>query len=220
MSSSPPTDPFPLLSSPTHGGLRRSVGCGLFFADAVAPELRDELVALVPPVLHHELAWSSDFLYAGTADRFDKQFDSGDRAALSNAVDAWLKATHAAAPLAFVYLTDVPERDEYTLWAARSVAHVPDVVLPWVRAHWAARGPTSSAAAHAAVILDNLAYFMLTLYAEKTPELPSGVVHELVHAAEVIAATDESCGADRWRDELLAKLRSPASPSDPTTDPG
>lgn len=207
MSTETTTDPFPLLCSPTHGGLRRNVGCGLFFLEPVSAEARDGLVELVPPVLRHELAWSSDFFYAGTADRFDKDFDSRERAALSNSVDAWLTATHAAAPLAFVYMTDVPERDEYTLWAARSVVHVPDVVLPWVRAHWATRGPTSAAGAHAAVILDNLAYFMLTLYAEQTPELPAGVVHELVHAAEVIAATDESCGADRWRDELLARIQ-------------
>jgi hypothetical protein len=201
------TDPFPLLCAPTHGGLRRNLGCGAFFVDAVPVEAHDALVELVPEVLRHELAWSRDFLYAGTADRFDKHFDNDDRARLSDAIDTWLQATHAAAPLAFVYLTDLPERYDYTLWASRSVARVPDVVLPWVRAHWASRQPTASAGAHAATILDNLAYFMLTLYADKTPELSSAVVHELVHAADVIAASDATCGADRWRDELLEKLQ-------------
>lgn len=201
------TDPFPLLCAETHGGLRRNVGCGLFFAAEVAASARDGLVALVPEVLQHEMVWSRDFFYAGTADRFDKHFDSGDRALLGERIDGWLKATHEAAPVAFVYLTDLPERDEYTVWAARSVVRVPDVVLPWVRTHWAARGPTSAAAAHAAVILDNLAYFMLTLYAEQTRELSAGIVEELVHAADVIAASDVSCGADRWRDELLARLQ-------------
>lgn len=199
-------EPFPLLCAPTHGGLRRNVGGGLFFAAPVASDDRDTLVALVPPALRHELAWSRDFLYAGTADRFDKHFDNHDRAALSNAIDGWLRATHVAAPLAFAYVTDLPERAEYAPWAARGIARVPDVVLPWLRAHWAARGPVSSAAAQAAVIADSLAYFILTLYAEKTPALPAALVHELAHAAEVIAATDESCGADRWRDELLARL--------------
>jgi hypothetical protein len=124
------TDPFPLLCAPTHGGLRRNLGCGVFFVDAVPVEAHDALVELVPEVLRHELAWSRDFLYAGTADRFDKHFDNDDRARLSDAIDTWLQATHAAAPLAFVYLTDLPERDDYTLWASRSVARVPDVVLP------------------------------------------------------------------------------------------
>jgi hypothetical protein len=200
-------DPFPLLCSPTHGGLRRNVGCGLFFADVVTADARDALVERVPLVLRHELAWSRDFLYAGTADRFDKHFDNDDRARLSDEIDAWTRATHAAAPLAFVYMTDVPERDDYTAWAARSVSCVPDVVLPWVRSHWAARGPSGSAGIHAAVILDNLAYFIITLYAEKTPALSPGVVAELVHAADVIAASDSTCGADRWRDELLARLQ-------------
>ncbi len=199
-------DPFPLLCAPTHGGLRRNVGGGLFFAAPVAPGDRDALVALVPPALRHELAWSRDFLYAGTADRFDKHFDNQDRAVLSDAVDAWLRATHAVAPLAFAYVTDLPEHAAYPAWAARGVAFVPGVVLPWLRAHWAARGPASSAAAQAAVIADSLAYFILTLYVEQTPALPPALVHELAHAAEVIAATDESCGADRWRDELLARL--------------
>lgn len=207
MTAEPASDPFPLLCAPTHGGLRRNVGCGLFFVETIPAEARDALVELVPQPLRHELAWSRDFLYAGTADRFDKHFDGGDRALLSDTIDIWLQATHAAAPLAFVYLTDLPERDDYTLWAARSVRHVPDVVLPWVRAHWASRGPSPATAAHAAAILDNLAYFILTLFAEKTPELSSAVVHELVHAADVIAASDASCGADRWRDELLARLQ-------------
>jgi hypothetical protein len=201
------TDGFPLLCAPTHGGLRRNVGFGLFFAEAVVVAARDELVALVPPVLHHELVWNRDFFYAGTADRFDTHFDIGDRAALSDAIDAWLRATHAAAPLAFVYATDLPERPTYPPWAARSVARVPDVILPWLRAHWSARGPTAGPGAHAAAIADSLAYFILTLYAVKTPDLETAVVHQLVHAAEVIAASDESCGADRWRDELLARLQ-------------
>ena len=201
------SDPFPLLCAPTHGGLRRNVGCGVFFAADVAVEARDALVALVPAPLRHEVAWSRDFFYAGTADRFDKHFDSGDRALLSDEIDAWLRATHAAAPLAFVYLTDLPEREDYVPWAARSIARVPAVVLPWLRAHWDARGATPGTDTHAAAILDNLAYFIIGLYAEKTPELSPAVVHELVHAAGIIAASDESCGADLWRDELLARLR-------------
>lgn len=200
-------DPFPLLCAPTHGGLRRNVGCGLFFAGAVETDARDALVALVPAVMRYELAWSRDFLYAGTADRFDKHFDNEDRAALSDAIDTWLRGTHGAAPVAFAYLTDLPERAEYAPWAERSVARVPDVVLPWLRAHWSARAPTSAADTHAASILDNLAYFILTLYADQTPALSPAVVHELVHAADVIAATDASCGADRWRDELLSRLQ-------------
>jgi hypothetical protein len=206
------SDRFPLLCGATHGGLRRNVGCGLFFAADVALEARDALVALVPDVMRHELAWSRDFFYAGTADRFDKHFDDGDRARLSGAIDAWLRATHELAPLAFAYVTDLPEVGGYVAWAARSVACVPEVVLPWLRAEWAeresarSRAGASATAMHAGSIVDSLAYFVLTLYAEQTSEIARSVVEELVQAAEVIAASDESCGADRWRDELLVRL--------------
>jgi hypothetical protein len=202
-------DPFPLLCAATHGGLRRNVGCGLFFAEEVAVEARDELIALVPEVMRHEMAWSRDFFYAGTADRFDKHFDSGgsDRVVLSERIDEWLRAAHARKSLAFAYVSDLPEVAGYQEWAERSVERVPDVVLPWLRAHWSARGVERAADTHAAGIVDSLAYFVLTLYAEKTPEIDERIVEELVYAADVIAATDESCGADRWRDELLARLK-------------
>jgi hypothetical protein len=184
----------------------------LFFVEAVAPEAaveaREDLVALVPDVMRHETAWSRDFFYAGTADRFDKHFDRGDRALLSERIDAWLRSTSAVRSVAFGYVSDLPEVEGYATWAETSVACVPAVVLPWLRAHWARRGRSAAGAAeaHAARIVDSLAYVVLALYAEKTPVIARGVVEELVHAAEVIAASDESCGAERWREEHLARL--------------
>ncbi len=201
------SDPFPLLCTPTHHGLRRNVGVGLFFTADVPADDRDAIEALVPPPLRHELVWSRDFCYAGTPDRFDTGYDAGDRAALSAAIDAWLHATHAAAALAFVYLTDLPELAAYPAWASRSVARVPDLVLPWLQRHWSSGGPARAGAEqHATTILDNLSYFLLALYADATPDMTPALRARLLHVADIICASDSGCGAELWRDELVAKL--------------
>ncbi len=195
--------PFPLLCSPTYHGLRRNLGCGLCFAAEVPAEARTALEALVPAPLRFELIWSRDFLYAGTADRFDP----GDRAALSDAIDVWLRASHALAPLAFVYTTDLPERPDYPPWAARSVALIPAVVLPWLTARWDGGGlAVGGSERHAAIVLDSFSYFLLTLYADATPTIDADLRARLVHLANVICDSDSGCGAELWRSELIAKL--------------
>lgn len=207
MSAVETLDRFALLCTPTHHGLRRNLGAGMFFAADVAPADRDAVEALVPAPLRHEMVWSRDFFYAGTPDRFDTGYDASDRAALSDAIDIWLHATHAAAPLAFVYLTDLPERPAYPPWAARSVARIPDLVLPWLQRHWSSGGPARAGAEqHATTILDNVSYFLLTLYADATPEMAPALRARLLHVADIICSSDSGCGAQLWRDELVAKL--------------
>lgn len=196
-------EPFPFLCRPTHQRLHRNLGVGLFFVDEVAVAGRAALAARVPEPLRHELIWAGDFLYAGSAD----WFAFGDAQVFSAALDAWLRASHAVAPLAFVFATDLPELPAYPPWAARSLARVPDVVVPWLVRRWdGGRLAAGSVDRHAAVVLDSLSYFLLARYAEVTPEIDAELRATLVHLAHVICASDTGCGAELWRDELVGLL--------------
>jgi len=199
----PPVDPFPFLCRPTHHRLHRNLGVGLFFAAEVAAADRAALESLVPAPLGHELIWAGDFLYAGSTD----WFRFGDAAAFSAAIDSWLRASHARAPLAFAFATDLPELPGYAAWAERSVARVPDVVVPWLWRRWSGgRLAAGSADRHAAVVLDSFSYFLLSRYAEVTPVIDAALRARLVHLAHLICDSDTGCGAELWRDELMGKL--------------